>query len=268
MADVFGEDQESASARGRSSRRFYYSRRFKFVGTYDAAGEVRLGQPTRFAYQVIDPDECVRLEDDAGQMVIIRETPARQQIKALFFQIDRHVHQLLLQRFNRHGRPLQDVFSLRGEEITTLRNFLSLIELVDLSQDEGSRLDQRTVREALGAPGAAKALFDTRRDEIYSLIRDDVTAQDVLAIQRRRRSLELFDRLLTDQAHFQAVKEGLGPNKKPEDVWQWFFDENRWIFGLGLAVQVLLPWDDRRIEQTIVGSSIRSGGKRVDGLLR
>jgi hypothetical protein len=265
---TYASDEESVSASGRVARRFYYSRRFLFRGTYDAAEEHRIGQPTRFAYQVIDPDDGVSLDLDNGQVVIIRQTPGRQQIKALFFESDRYVHQLLLQRFNKDGKPLQNAFSLRGDEIATLRQFLELIDVVDLASSEGSRLDERTMREALRSPEAAKAVYEAQREEIYALIRDDVTAQDVYAVQKRRESLQEFDRLLTDQDHFAVTRISLGQNKRPEDVWQHFFNENRWIFGFGFAVQVLLPWDDRNIEQTIVGSSIRSGGKMVDGLLR
>jgi Domain of unknown function (DUF4263) len=54
----------------------------------------------------------------------------------------------------------------------------------------------------------------------------------------------------------------------PEAVWQRFLEDNRWIFGGSLSLQFLASWDEKRLEQVVVGSSIGSVGKRADALLR
>jgi len=173
-----------------------------------------------------------------------------------------------LQRFNASGRALQDSFSLSGHEVDLLRDFLRLIETAPLEDQEGSRLDAATMRKLLSNPEVAQEVYENNRDEIFALIEDDLSARDVLALKRKRLSLNEFECMLDNPDYFTELRaKENGSLRKPEDVWQSFFDSNRWMFGLGLAPQVLLSWEEGALEQTIVGRSITFPGKRVDALL-
>ena len=57
------------------------------------------------------------------------------------------------------------------------------------------------------------------------------------------------------------------PNRGPEAVWQTFIEDNPWILGLSLGGQLLTNFDDRRLEQVVVGSSTAGPGKRADAVM-
>jgi hypothetical protein len=260
-------DDDSYYAAMRAPDRFSYSKPFRLVREYEDGPAREVGQVGRYGYQVVDPADHVIVSRGNGNEIILRETATRQQVKAMFLQDDRTIRRLILQRFNSSGKALRDSFSLSGDEVDLLRDFLRLIETAPLADQDGSRLDANTVRKLLSNPEVAQEIYEKRRTEIFALIEDDVSARDVLALKRRRLSLEHFKRMLQDPAHFSELRmKGNGSSKKPEDVWQSFFDSNRWMFGLGLASQVLLSWEEGKLEQTIVERSIAVPGKRVDAV--
>lgn len=262
-------DADSYFAAMRTSGYFSYSKPFIFTRTYDEIGEpTGVAEYGRYAYQVLDPDDHVSISRGQGNETIIRETGTRQQIKAIFLQESRSVQRLMLQRFNKSGKALRDSFSLSNEEVEILRNFLHLVETVELEPGDGSRVDQATMTSLLQQPEVAEEVYSQKKDEIYSLIEDDITARDVLALKRKRKSLIEFKKMLEEPDYFDSLREKAdGVRRGPEAVWQEFFDTNRWMFGLGLASQLLLSWEEGKLEQTIVGRSIAVPGKRVDALL-
>jgi hypothetical protein len=204
-----------------------------------------------------------------GREIILRETEkARQQLKAIFFEDDRAVEQLLFQRFTAKGKPIANTaFSLSGKAITHLRQFLELIEVAPIPDGQGVRLDPAIVKQVLRHPEASAEVYAANPEEVISLIRGDINARDVIAIARRRESLQVFERLLEDQTYFQRLKTERG-KKRDEDVWEEFFDENRWIFGFGLAAQLLIGWDEAKFEAVVEGASVWGRGKRTDALMR
>jgi hypothetical protein len=100
------------------------------------------------------------------------------------------------------------------------------------------------------------------------LLRHQITAKDVSALGHRRSQLQEFWKLLNDDEYFQEVTRDLGPNKRPEDVWQSFFEKNTWIFGYGLNYFLNAPLDTGKLEQVIKGHDLTGSGKRVDALLK
>jgi len=261
-------DNDSYYAAMRAPDRFSYSKPFPLVREFEGGPPLEVGQTGRYAYQVVDPADHVTISRGDGGEIVLRKTATRQQIKAIFLQGDRTIRRLILQRFNASGRALQDSFSLSGHEVDLLRDFLRLIETAPLEDQEGSRLDAATMRKLLSNPEVAQEVYENSRDEIFALIEDDLSARDVLALKRKRLSLNEFECMLDNPDYFTELRaKENGSLRKPEDVWQSFFDSNRWMFGLGLAPQVLLSWEEGALEQTIVGRSITFPGKRVDALL-
>jgi hypothetical protein len=66
--------------------------------------------------------------------------------------------------------------------------------------------------------------------------------------------------------YFAKVK--LAKQCKLEDVWQKFFEKNRWIFGYGLNYIFLENLDHKKLEQYVQGYHVGGHGKRVDGLMK
>ncbi|WP_338764882.1 Shedu immune nuclease family protein [Nocardia vulneris] len=132
------------------------------------------------------------------------------------------------------------------------------------------------LREAFGGDHAPDIDVDEGRlvaayrrgpQRIRQLITDDEAARDVVAIAHRRKQVEKFRRLLEDDEYFAAeASKYKQPGREP--VWQHFFEENPWIFGVTLAGQLLTSWSDEKLEQVVAGRSIAGVGKRTDALLR
>ncbi|MBF6328474.1 DUF4263 domain-containing protein [Nocardia transvalensis] len=111
------------------------------------------------------------------------------------------------------------------------------------------------------------AAYRADPERFRQLIADDEAARDVVAMAHRRRQVERFRRLLADDDYFDEEEARVG-GCGPERVWQRFFEDNPWIFGVSLAGQLLTSWSDEKLEQVVTGASISGVGKRTDALLR
>lgn len=266
------DDKDGAFAVTRVPGRFYVSRRFPQGGINTQIADPRM---CRFAYQVIDESGELQFESDNGWEVVLRETPTRQQLKALFFEDDRSVQYMSFQRFNASGQRLNhESFVLSGTEVGALTSFLELVRSQALEvaeSDEGIRLLPEGIDALLADETARRDLFYRFKDAFVDLFEADVESPEIVAFARRRQELQRFKSFLTDGPSLvdrRAELKALGRRSGPEDVWQDFFESNQWIFGTGLAPQFLHAWDENRLEQTVVGSSVFGRGKRPDALLR
>ncbi|MFB7717398.1 Shedu immune nuclease family protein [Nocardia sp. NPDC056100] len=116
-------------------------------------------------------------------------------------------------------------------------------------------------------PSILTNAYNKNPDLFRELIGNDEAADDVVAMARRRNQVALFKGLLTDPDFFaRAVEET--SSESPEAVWQRFFEDNAWIFGVSLSGQFLTEWSDEKLEQVVVGNSIGGVGKRADALMR
>lgn len=99
-----------------------------------------------------------------------------------------------------------------------------------------------------------------------------LTEQDINIMSKRKETLGKFKKLLDEPEYMGKYREWLqkqGKNSRPEDVWQHFFEDNRWIFGYGLQLVSCMGLDDRKLETVVVGNDLFDGsGKRIDGLLK
>src|SRR5689334_3549870 len=128
---AFEDSSDGTYAVGRVPGRFQVSRRFK--------KEYPTEPDRRYAYEVFDSEDDIVFSSEDGWETVLRETSTRQQLKAIFFETNRHVSSLAFQRFNANGKPIQNrqTLLLNGNEVRVLRDFLTRIELVDLVGEEG-----------------------------------------------------------------------------------------------------------------------------------
>ncbi|MCC8243810.1 Shedu immune nuclease family protein [Saccharothrix luteola] len=124
-------------------------------------------------------------------------------------------------------------------------------QLAQLLQGKDRRTVVEAVREALGA---------------------QLTEADIKLLANRKKKLEVFGMLLTDERFFEEKRVRFGKNGNkagPEAVWQKFFEDNTWIFGYGLNVVSCQAVKDGKLEQITTGANLFGGaGKRIDALLR
>lgn len=121
--------------------------------------------------------------------------------------------------------------------------------------------------------GLEEALEAVSKDEVLKVLsskyKGKLTVKDINLILKRKEALATFYKLLNDKTYFEEIRNKLGDNKRPEDVWQVFFNANQWIFGYGLKLVSTESINPEKLEQITTGANIFEGaGKRVDGLLR
>ncbi|MBD2702890.1 DUF4263 domain-containing protein [Spirosoma sp. BT702] len=104
------------------------------------------------------------------------------------------------------------------------------------------------------------------QDLVADALKNNVTKTDIVALGYRKLQLNIFKRLLDDEAFFNTEKDKL--KRGDETVWQNFFEKNTWILGYGLDYIINAPLDDKKLEQVVSGYSISSSGKRADALLK
>lgn len=269
MTDFWDEfesdDDETTFAQGRLDSRTYASRSFPLNRTNSPDD----GTPARFLCKVFDPasETMVDRELDAW---VIRETPAgRYQFKLLVARDRGNVKELWIQRVPAPGRAgtVKTLLNLQQPEISRLLEFFRLLDALPVEGHSTVRLDDAVISDLLADPESLTRLYHRAPDQVRDLIRNDDAARDVLALQSRRRQLERFRRLLDDEEFFDA-EVGETPSGRPEDVWQTLFEACPWMLGVALTGQLLTSWNDEKLEQIVVGSSVSSAGKRTDALLR
>ncbi len=94
-----------------------------------------------------------------------------------------------------------------------------------------------------------------------------ITEGDIGNLSKKREALKTFEGLLNN-VEFFASKKTEWKKTKDEDVWQKYFEDNKWIFGYGLEYVFNAPIDKEKLEQTLLGNSFLTSGKRPDGILK
>lgn len=210
------------------------------------------GKKVRIARKNLGEAEQHRFAYVKEDLSIRVEPKSRREIKATFFEDESGIRVLTIQRFNRVSGPSdREYFSFVGSEIDELSDFISFYRCGKSKSFSIEDL-QRLVSED---------------EQIIDIILESETLKhDLVAIGYRRRQIEIFGRLLHDNAYFAGMLERT--KKTPEALWQQFFEANTWIFGYGLSYQFLTGLDHRRLETVVRGNDLASAGKRVDALMK
>lgn len=233
-------------------------------------GEIKeFVNPYRIISKVIDCEESHQFIKE-GKEISLRITPGgRQEIVARFYEDTRDIFSLQIQRYTKEtGEPHKIYFSFSGYEISILYNFLRNIPILPLKTKARAKIDDKFVNEIVLSKEQFMQLFNDQPDLIKEIINNHVTCEDIANISYRRSQLELFHNLLYDSDYFEKYKYDLGKNKRDEDVWQQFFEDNPWIFGYGLSYYFNTPLEGKKLEQVVRGSFFSGSGKRVDALLK
>jgi hypothetical protein len=258
------EPDETDYARGRLVGRTYVSKSFAL----NRPGSADDGQPSRFVYKVFDPASESEILREGEEWTILTTPRGRYQLKLLVTRESGNVKQLWIQRVPAAGSAshVKNLVSLQQPEISRLVELLQNLSLIPVEGDHTVRVDDSLVRDLFANPESLVSIYREDPERFRTLIADDTSARDVVAIAARREQVQIFRRFLEDADYFDSkVAER---SCRPEDVWQLFFEENPWIFGVSLAGQFLTSWSPDRLEQVVRGPSVAGSGKRTDALLR
>jgi Domain of unknown function (DUF4263) len=210
----------------------------------------------RIASKVVDTKESHAYALERGEVVLRVSPGGREEIIAKFYEDDRDICQLVIQKFSRHqGRPLKASFSFRGDEIRALLDFLVNLKLLNFLGPDRINVTDQELHKLLISGDQLKRLVIEDQDTFVELARSRVTTTDLIALGYRRKQLERFKELLDDQS-------------TDEMTWQNFFEANRWVFGYGLTYVWTSGLTGRKLEQVVAGNDIWNRGKRADAVLK
>jgi len=221
----------------------------------------------RIASKVVDSPEIHSFALEHGEHVIRLTEGGRQEIIAKFYEDNRDVFGLTIQRFStRNGVPHKTSFSFVGEEIPKLLEFISNLRLIQFPGERGLNVTDKALQRLLLSPDQVRNLMIQNQDAVLQLASSEITKSDLVALGYRKKQLERFNKLLTDHDYFDNEKRSSGTSE--EGVWQKFFERNKWVFGYGLTYVFLSSLDDRKLEQVIVGYDLGQRGKRADAVMK
>lgn len=266
MPIVFEElnpGNEVVWANGRLTDRVYAYRSFSAKWGRDA------GHPARYVYKVFDERDDLDADDDwEWTGYVVSTTPGGR--KQLRLEVARHagaVRQILLQRVptDPAATKMERLLSLDRDQSTRLIDLIKALDSIPADGHESVRVDDQLLRDVFSDPDALGRAYSHDPERFKELIRTDATAQDVIALQRRRDVVDTMRSWLRDNAAFDAESKDAGG---PEKAWQRLLEANPWVLGVGLGGQLLTSWNHEKLEQVTSGASIKGAGKRTDALLR
>ena len=153
------------------------------------------------------------------------------------------------------------------QEFNELLQYMMGLDEIELNKTTYRAVSEgylETLEESLKNVSKEDAL-----SKIQTTYKDKITEKDAQLLLNRKAKLAAFEKLLSDEEYFEKARKSLGQNKKPENVWQAFFERNQWIFGYGLKLVSCEGFNDEKLEQISTGASAFAGaGKRADALLR
>ncbi|GAB3216829.1 Shedu immune nuclease family protein [Mycolicibacterium hippocampi] len=255
-------------AQGRLPHRTYIARSFNL--SLPASRDH--GQPARFITKVFDEIPCDEpLVTDAVTTIeehLATTTPkGRKQIQIQVAREAGSVRRLVLQKVpsNRAPGKLEVLLDLDREGAASLIDVVKLLDSVPVEGSTSVRIDDHVLQDFFNDPEAMAALYGRDPESVRRLIELDTSAEDVIAISRRREVVGEFRKLLEDEDYFDQAAAAHGSQEK---VWQRLFEAEPWLLGANLAGQLMTQWSPERLEQVVTGSSIGGPGKRSDALMR
>jgi len=222
----------------------------------------------RIISKVFNPAAAHQFARIKEELVLRVTEGQRQEVKAVFYEDDRSIDSLTIQRYTRKsGKPHKSSFTFTGEEIHKLYQLIRLITCVHLDSHEKERLDDDILEDVIVSTDQKRRFLLGNPHLVMEIARNEITETDVVALAYRKAQLDTFRNLLNDPEFFSTKREEW-QKRGDEAVWQQFFEQNPWIFGYGLQYVFTTNLPDRRLEQVVAGASVSGKGKRVDALLR
>lgn len=261
--EELNQGNEVVWANGRMPDRVYAYRSFIAQHGRDA------GYPARYVYKVFDEREDLDADDNwEWTEYVVSTTPGGR--KQLRLEVARHagaVRQIVLQRVptDPNSDKVEQMLRLDRDQSTRLIDLVKALDAIPPEGNESVRVDDQLLREVFSDPDALGRAYAADPERFKELIRSDATAQDVIALQRRRDVVDKMRNWLDDDAAFDAESQDAGG---PEKAWQRLLEANPWVLGVGLGGQLLTSWSPAKLEQVSSGASIKGAGKRTDALLR
>lgn len=226
------------------------------------------GRQVRMLSKVSDVPEIHEFAIIDGELTVVIKNEQRYELLAVFYEDSRKIKHITLQQFDViDGEPQKQSVTFRKSEADRFTKALRAISFVDLETADSQRLDDE-IFDARGLRDSELArLMAERPNVVEQIVRNDVTMGEIAAIAHRKAQLDVFEKLVEDEEFF-AEKKREWNKGRDEDVWQAYFEQNKWILGHGLDYIFRTSLDDQRLEQITSGAQVGQAGKRPDALMK
>jgi len=248
--------------------KIYVSKSFNVTQLNPKEGFTEQLRPVRYVSRVVEceQNQFVKIRNE----IILRETPnARQEIVAKIFDDTRGVITLQIQKFSTNtGNPHEKTyFTFKGVEIAKLYYFIRNIPLLPINGAEKQQFEDKYLDNIILSKQNLLKFIAEQPEIIPDLLEElqkyNVSQEDIKGLGHRKEQLEVFEKMLYTENHFETLKAEKKIDKD-EKVWQEFFEANTWILGYGLNYIFNSELDDKKLEQVTKGYDFNSSGKRVD----
>jgi hypothetical protein len=219
------------------------------------------------ASKVITSPDSYAFAKVRDEVILRHKKDAKTYISAKFIEDDRGIFVLSIQGYTvASDKPHNASFTFIGDEIGTLMQFVKNIQAVQLDNSGPINISDEEFNKVVLSNEQAKLLFDGNEEIFTEILKSKITKEDLVAVGYRKKQLDVFEKLLTNNEYFESLKAKI--NCLAEALWQKFFEKNQWIFGYGLGYIFLTGLDDKKLEQVVQGYSVNNFGKRVDALMK
>ncbi|QQA43781.1 Shedu immune nuclease family protein [Pelagovum pacificum] len=240
--------EEFEYAKNRDPDKLYISKGFKYPGKETVY---------RRGWKRFEAGPLKELIKDGGEFVLHETDTGIQQIQARFIEDGRRITHLHIQRWStKTGNPIGDQVVLYGEQVSKLLEFLNNIQRLEIPESGKFNVNEADLRLVHMPDAEARKLLEERPGLVAEFARSQITTEDVIALAYRRKELKAFSEMLDSGVSIS------------ESTWQNFFERNQWIFGYGLSYIFTTGLDERKLQQTIRGSSVAGPGKVPDGIMK
>lgn len=221
----------------------------------------------RIASKVIESPDSYTFAKIQDEVVLRHKEGAKSHITAKFLEDNRGIFVLSIQGYTTATeKPRNASFSFIGDEIDKLIEFIRNIQSVNLDNPSRVNISDEELNRIVLNDKQAKILFHENQELFAEVIKSEITTEDLIAVGYRKKQLDVYEKLLSDQSYFESIKSK--KNTTNEGLWQKYFEKNPWVFGYGLGYIFLSALDDKKLEQVVQGHSVDSHGKRVDALMK
>ena len=221
----------------------------------------------RIVTRGIDQPESYEVAKEKGEILLRTTSGGKNIITAKVFEKSNRIHVLNIQQYTAAtGNPHKLGFAFIGDEITKLFNFIRDVQTMRFGSERYQRLSDEDIKHIELTDSQANSFFEKNPELFTSIVQSQMTKQDIIAFGYRKKQLEYFEKMLSDQNYFERI--GNEKKLKKEAVWQRFFEANPWIFGYGLGYIFLSGLDDKKLEQVVQGYSLNHHGKRIDAVMK
>lgn len=225
-----------------------------------------------YVSRVFDDAERSAFDFVNGEIVIRATHKSKIQVKAVVTTDEHSIKSVTIQSFRLYKkdgwRPEKEfAFNLYGHELRAFIDFIDVATKMDLSTPRRMKLDSEAMSH-LDLDDAVKQWIASNPEALKEIVDSQLTSGDVVAVAYRKKQIEVFERLLSDEAYFAKCLADKRFHGSVEAVWQGFFEANRWIFGYGLFHLSIEGFSGVKLEQIVSGAAVATAGKKIDALMR